>query len=316
MKNFFLIIPLLSTISFGQSWMLLTDNDGITYNGTELLTNQIDRDFEITSVYQSDFSVNTDGFTSEAVTATGNVDAIGTLDNNLSIVGDGNATLHFVYKSLTISNIWYYSTFRYYLPSANTIVNYAISLTNMGELNGYLTGATNTWLTSTLRTKPDAAVQIRYFPGAYANVSHTDADDILYLREIGLSNSPQYGQAGNHSLDSSSVYKQAGTYSGKIIASGAGNGTTNTVSLASTLFTAVTSGLNYRFQIYAYTSTANTTLTFKLGDIELTSLVSTIGMSVVNFDFKATASTTGNILLYLDKAATVYIDQVSLRSGQ
>jgi len=315
MKKIILFFLVFISASFGQNFLLLF-NDGITYNGTELLTNQIDRDFEITSVYQSDFSVNTDGFSSEAVTATGNIDGVATLDNNLRIVGDGNATAHFVYKSLTISNIWYYSTVRYYFPSTNTVLNYIYSWTNGGDLNEFLTGPTDSWLTSTLRVKPIAGVQMRLSPSAYANYLYTDADDILYIREIGLSNSPQFEQAGNHSLDSSSIYKQAGNYSGAIIASGAGNGTTNTISLASTLFTAVTNGLNYRFQLYAYTTTANTTLTFKLGDIALTSIVSTVGMNIINLDFKATASTTGNILLYLDKAATVYIDQASLRSGQ
>jgi len=316
MKYIIIILFFSVNILAQNDLLILMNTEGINYNGTELLTNQIDRDFEITSVYQSDFSVNTDGFLSEAVTATGNIDAIGTLDNSLRIVGDGNATPHFVYKSLIISNIWYYSTLRYYFPSTNTELNYVHSGTNAGELNEFLTGATNTWLTSTIRVRPTAGVQMRLYPCVYANSSYTDADDILYLREIGLSNSPQYNQVGNHSLDSSSTYKQAGSYSGKIVSTGVGDGSSNTISLASTQFTAVTGGLNYRLKLYAYTTTATTTLNFKLGDIEMSALVDETGMAEIDFDFTATASTTGDIILYLDKAATVYIDEVSLRSGQ
>lgn len=278
-----------------DSKLLLLFDSGIIYNGSELITNTINRDMELGAELFDD--VTFDNATEWS---------LGTA--NWAIAG-GIAT----YDGLANSNLMNNNTFSVSLGE-RLLVSFAVGgssgFVRICNQAGAAIGWDGTHNVGTIQNKfltTAAATQIGN-RGLTAAGGYTF--DNFSVRRIWY-----YANNGNHSMDTSSVQKYAGSYSGAIIASAAGDGTTNTISLASTLFTAVTSGLNYRFQLYAYTSTANTTLTFKLGDIVLTSLVSTVGMNVINFDFKATASTTGNILLYLDKAATVYIDEVSLKSG-
>lgn len=319
-----LILSLFITLNlFAQSsnLLLLMDAERVyIYNGTELITNAIDRALEpITSVYASDFSAGVNGWSIDGgVTIDGNIDAIGGEDNTLRMTSDGATTPHVSRRlSTTTAGVMYKMTFKYYILSTNVKAVKMTMRDGSGQVIGIMNSTKDSWV-STGGKYLCAQTNIRsYALDNSENLTFAgNAGDLWYVKDVKLSAIPYYVNNGNHSIDSSSVYKQAGTYSGIITASAAGNGTTNTISLASTRFTAVTSGLNYRFQVYAYTSTANTTLTFKLGDIVKTAIVPTTGMSVLNFDFKATASSTGNILLYLDKAATVYIDNISLKSGQ
>ena len=315
-----LILSLLISFNLlGQGIFTLVGGD-IVYNGTELISNTINRDFEVGSelIVNGTFGANVDGWSGSGSTKkwyNTDWDAIGrvnlALDSATSTISRFQGNLA---SALTVGQN-YKLTFRYYLPSANTGTGVLPRL--LGGANVDLTNRTteDAWtLIQEFKTSAQAHTAIIFYISTLAAPGCVSGDQ-LYIDDISLKNVSNFATNGNHSFDSSSTYKQAGTYSGVITASAAGNGTTNTISLASTLFTAVTNGLNYRFQVYAYTSTANTTLTFKLGDIVKTAIVSTVGMNVINFDFKATASTTGNILLYLDKAATVYIDDVSLKSG-
>ena len=57
-------------------------------------------------------------------------------------------------------------------------------------------------------------------------------------------------------------------------------------------------------------------MTFKLGDIVINKTVPTVGFHKIVYDFKATGSTTGSIYLYLNKAATVYVDDISFKKGE
>lgn len=317
-----LILSLLLSFNLFAQYPLLTLFDGervYVYNGDELILNAIDRTLEPTSLYASNFGTNADGWTIDNGLSAldGNIDAIGGQDNTLRATSDNSAGAHnFRRLSTTIAGVRYKFTFSYYIPSANTTTK-RLALFDGSSAAITAIGTTNdAWASlSGIRTMTNTNFRV-YGYSATNQISFAGtAGDLLYIKDLQASVFPFWLLGGNHTYDSSSTYKQANSYSGTITASAAGDASTNFISLASARFTAVTAGTQYRFQLYAYTSTANTTLTFKLGDIVKTAIVSTVGMSVINFDFKATASTTGNILLYLDKAATVYIDEVSLKSG-
>ena len=318
---FFFLVNCLSAQSFYQK-LLDVYSDEIIYNGNELLSNSIDRDLELSAaIYTSDFSAGTNSWTGLRGTATGNIDGIAGQNDCIRHVVDNTSNNHPLIGSFitTVIGTEYRVTFDYYIPNTNSHVN-GIRLFS-GDGNTFsetsTTNTLNAWTTYWVNVKATATTGIRLYPYNGINVSFQDpgGDDPFYAKNIKVIKVSNYIGAGNHSVDTSYI-KQAGTYGLKITSSGTGNGSTNTISLASSLFTAVTSGVNYRFQVYAYTSTANTTLTFKLGDILLTKNVPTSGMNVLNFDFKATASTTGNIYLYTNQAATVYLDEASFKSGQ
>ena len=307
MKIIFLSL-FISLQIFAQTLLLF---DGISYNGTELITNTMDKDFEPVSVYSSDFSAGVNGWDNLWGTIAGNIDGVWGQDNVARILADGSGAYSYLENAVITANVRYAGSALYYIQAAGGTDYVTLIIGASKVLDNDNPPTKGTWTELRGNQVCDVATQTRM------NFGTPNSGDSVYFRELKLSKITNLIPTGNHSTaDSSSDYKQGGSYSVKLIASGAGNGTTNTFSLASTKFTAVTNGSNYRFQVYAYTSTANTTLTFKLGDIVKTAIVSTIGMSVINFDFKATASSTGNLLLYLDKAATVYIDNLSLRSGQ
>lgn len=318
-----LILFLLLPFSLSAQSLLHIFFDDIVYNGTELITNAIDRDFELASaIYTSNYSTNTNGWTALRGTATGNIDGIGGADDNLRYVVDNTSNDHPLLGIFitTVVGSEYRVSYNYYIPSTNSKVNGIRLLSGDGS---YFTESTisntiNSWTSYWINVKAIATNGYRIYAYNNANLGFQDVggDDPFYVRNVQVIKVSNYQSVGNHSADTTALIKHAGTYGIKLVASGAGNGTTNTISLASTLFTSVTNGTNYRFQVYAYTSTANTTLTFKLGDILLTKDVPTSGMNVLNFDFKATGSTTGNIYLYLNKAATVYVDDISFKKGE
>jgi len=318
-----LFLTILTQLALPQnSKLLLLMDEGFAgiYDGTELITNTIDKGMEVSSLYQSDFSAGVDGWGSASGTVTGNIDGIGGRDNVIRFVYNTASAYHQMIRNISTTNglIYGYSAYAYISGTNNIGLKTILSIGNNALLSNE-TALLDTWTFIKVKGTPTVnSANIRAFFYTTTNGMTQDlgGDDTYYFSQFGLSQLPTYIGNGNHSADSSSTNKTAGAYSLVITSTAAGNGTTNTISLASTRFTAVTSGKNYRFQIYAYTSTANTTLTFKLGDIVLTNIVPTTGMSVLNFDFKATASTTGNILLYLDKAATVYIDEASLKAGR
>lgn len=302
MRKILLFIVLLTSLTSGQEELLLFD-DGVSYNGTELITNAIDRGMEVGSQIIPDASstFGTDGTAWWSVFQSTKTYNAGTQDMTVTYTtGTGVYGL-----SKSIGQTSFIISFNA-KSSTSTRTFFPIGYGGV----------------PTVYSNPTLSASYQDYRAKYTTIAVTTiysngvgAGETFDIDNIFISPVSNYKDNGNHKTDTSGVYKQGGSYSVKLTATAAGNGTTNTISLASTLFTAVTNGLNYRFQVYAYTSTANTTLTFKLGDIVKTAVVSTVGMSVINFDFKATASTTGNILLYLDKAATVYLDNISLRSG-
>lgn len=314
-----MIFLLLTVASFGQSRLILFDS-GTTYNGTELITNAIDRTMELGDELLSNSfewtgatgTTPPTGWTQRSSPNTGTfaiVDEGGDYTTALLLTADVGMSNPAIYRSFTTIAGQRYLISYAYKKGTGTSVRVGVGTVGLGFTLYDVTSTNATWTPVTGRFTASGTTTYNTL------LSSESATLGNYIDNVSVKSVSNYLSNGNHTVDTSTVYKQAGSYSGKIVATAAGNGTTNTISLASTLFTAVTNGTNYRFQVYAYTSTANTVLTFKLGDITKTATVSTVGMSVINFDFQATASTTGNILLYLDKAATVYIDNISLKSG-
>ena len=296
-----IIALFLSVQLFSQEYLFFFD-EGITYNGTELITNSIDRTMELGSELAGSVTIANEGsFPFETLTSSGN-----SITSAINTTGQGRCYGNGITGNMTVGDKYKFTCTLTLNSGEQPIVKIRNQAFADITANSTLVNGANSH-TMTIISANSTGSFFFFYNGAASNWS---------LANMKLKKMPYWTTTGNHTFDTSLVYKQSGTYSGKIIASGAGNGTTNTISLASTLFTSATSGTNYRFQVYAYTSTVNTTLTFKLGDILLTKDVPTSGMNVLNFDFKATASTTGNIYLYTNQAATVYLDEASFKSGQ
>jgi hypothetical protein len=328
MKKIFLIILFFSFNLFAQRGrlnLIFDDDRVIVYNGTELITNEIDRTLE-----PSAEKIANGLFGSNVTSWTGNSCTLKWYNTDWNAVGRTMVMLDSLTSTTSTSfiansNSPAYSqvklSYRYYILATNTTAKgikprlYFSAGANTFGVERKVLGAW-TYVQENIIAANSATWTMFFYPTNGSGTLTGTSGDKLYIDDVSVKQISNYISNGNHTIDTTSAYKQAGSYGCSIVASAAGNGTTNTISLASTLFTAVTNGSAYRLQLYAYTSTANTTLTFKLGDIVKTAIVSTVGMTEIDFDFKATASTTGNILLYLDKAATVYIDELSLKSGQ
>lgn len=307
-----IIVFLISIISLSaQPFEILFGNGAITYDGSELLTNEIDRTLEPTSAYTSDFTVNQDGWSNIWGTVSGNNDGIYGEDDVAKTTANGSGAYSYKSTAPIVVGDRFTVTISYYVSSGTSCSRFVCIL---GTTSPYAINALpptyDSWTIARGSGIPKNATQVRAF---FQNSAEGDS---LYFKDVLVSKVSNFLPNGNHSVDTTSTQKQADSYSLDITASAAGDGTTNTVSLDSDEFTAVTDGANYRFQVYAYTETASTTLTFELGDISQSLDVSTSGFTELNFDFEATASTTGDIKLYLNKAATVYIDAVSLKSGR
>lgn len=288
-KTLFLII-LFTSMTFGQSswwWAWGGDDFQGIYDGDERILNAIDRGMEVGDELaappynaNANWVDNGDGsYTAQA----------GTGDLRPSTTRSVTGTAQYK-QSITVAGRTQGAVYVLYNGSINPLI-----ISSDGDHQNFVVYSTNT-------TMSYIASPTGNFNGTISNIS---------FREH-----PALKNNGNHTADSSTAQKNAGTYSTAITATGAGSSTTNFISLPSARFTAVESGKQYRFSIYAYTTTASTTLTFNLGDITLSETVSTTGFTKLDFDFKATASTTGNIKLYLDKAATVYVDDASLKQGR
>lgn len=278
---------------------------------TELITASINRTLEPVSVYNSDFTAGVDGWTNIWGTITGNVDGIYGVNDVARTVANGSGAYSNKDLAGVLANTRYTITTDYFAPNAASLTAFNMSIG--GDVSAsYFPLVKGSWQLNkkiTFGNSPTGAKIRTLFSGS-AN------GDSLYIKNMKVSQVSEFTTTGNHSFDTTSTYKVTGSYSGKIVSTAAGNGSTNTISFASTKFTATTNGKYYRFSCYAYTTTASTTMTFKLGDIVINKTVPTAGFHKIVYDFKATGSTTGNIYLYLNKAATVYIDEVSLKSGQ
>lgn len=324
MKKLFLFLLLLTPLGFAQSGkitIVVLGSKGFQgiYDGTERITNEIDRTQEPVLFYSSDFSAGVNSWDATGGSVAGNIDGIGGKDNVLRFTSDDANVMHRARMAYPpqIGNK-YAKIIGLYIPSANTKLDNVILWSSMNWGGGNpVISATDAWTydknTGIVLSSTNTSFYARDGTDlTYAGV----AGDVFYVEGVSIHQLPTFATNGNHSADSNSTYKQAGTYSTAITASGAGSSSTHFISLASARFTAVKSGGFYRFQVHGYTTTADVTLTFNLGDITETVTVPTDAFGELQFDFKATASTTGNIKLYLNKAATVYLDEASLKEGR
>lgn len=309
----------ISTIIFSQSTKYFNyygSGNSLKYDGDELITNEIDRTFEPASVlYLSNFSGGTDGWASiSGCTVTGNIDGIYGYDNVLRMNLTGGQSRTRRVLATTIGLV--------YIASVETFVPTASSVDNI-FYNGY-SGA-GTWIypftpTKNVWEKHSLIVisEDNIDNGFSAYSDNGSSGDSIYVKNYSVGQVASFypkSVIANHQLDTTSSIKNDGSYAEIIMATGAGDNSANYISLDSLRFTEPTAGLNYRFQIYAYTVTNGVTMTFEMGDIMKTKSVSTTSMGAINFDFKATASTYADIKIYLNKSASVYIDSASLKEG-
>lgn len=292
-------------------------------SGSEMIADSININMEVTGadiITNGTFTSNITGWDGNGTTPKWyNTDWNGTgLTAYLPIALDSvrSATTASMYRAASpVNGTMYLLTFNFFVDSANVFTNQIQPYFQLGTQQdlGYSVISEHTWNTFTKRfiatgTNTRFSLTLRKNSGG----GNADVNDQAYFDNISCKPVPYWTTNGNQVVDTSTAFKQTGSYSTSLTASGAGNGSTNAISLASTLFTAVTSGHNYRLKLYAYTTTATTTLTYLLGDKTEGKTVSTVGMTEIDYDFTATASTTGALYLYTDKAATVYIDMVSL----
>lgn len=140
-----------------------------------------------------------------------------------------------------------------------------------------------------------------------------DTDDINFETDAG-----NWTDEGNHVFSRTTSNPLAGTGSGLIAASGAGDRTTNYVELAAARFTTLESGKKYTIELLANSDTATTTLTLALGTAGQTTtsgtLSTTLGVGTkIVFNFTAASSDISvGLRLYANKAANVRIDSVSI----
>lgn len=319
MKILILLILIWSPIFISpQSSPLTLFDEGINYNGTELITDEVNRTFESTQLFingdceTGSFVGNWAGWNTPASVVV-KTDTVYGGSYSAKITTTTDAAVEGTSQSkTTVSGSTYICEGWLNYDSGDQVCAFIYASGGMGYVKGTLTNNTSGWVfSSVMGTTTATTTTMGFGKNGSADVTIFYVDNATAF----LKNS-NYTTNGNHIASQTTYISKSGSYSGKIISSGAGNGSTNTISLASALFTAVTSGTNYRFQIYAYSPTTGTTLTLKLGDIVLTKDVSTSGMTRLDFDFKATASSTGNICLYTNQASTIYLDEASLKSGQ
>lgn len=306
MKIFFLSL-IISFQIFAQGRAFFLFQKGLTYKGTERITEAIDRNMEVGSVqYTSNFSAGIDGWQAIWGTLTGNVDAIYGQNDVLKVVG--NASGAYVYKGVTgvsVGSVYAFTTFTF-VPTSSSTTNVYIMSGPVNTIGGHSTKGSWTLAKGVGQLTVNNQFRI-FYEGAVSG-------DSVYAQNVYVSKVPTYVRHSTHRTDTTSSIQYDGNYSLALIGAGAGNSTTVNITLPSAKFTAVESGKNYRFSIYAYTTTSGTTLTFNLGDITIALPVSTSGFNKLNFDFITTGSTTGDIKFYMNKAATIYIDDISFKS--
>lgn len=125
--------------------------------------------------------------------------------------------------------------------------------------------------------------------------------------------------SGNHSAARSTVDKYEGVASLLISASGAGDFTTNYVSLPITAFESLAVGNKYTWEKFLKSDTASRTLSFRIGTKTVTStIISTTAWTKVVLNFlwetaDATALNAGEVpKMYLSGAGNCYVDGISL----
>lgn len=141
---------------------------------------------------------------------------------------------------------------------------------------------------------------------------------ILNANDRGFEDSvANWAGTGNHAIVRTTGDKRTGTASGRISSSGAGDTTSNYVTLPGNAYTIIADGNKATLEVYARSGTATTTLSLNIADTTLTSgnLSTTPGsFTKVVFNYRLTAARAGAAFRwYLNKAVdSVFVDDVSL----
>lgn len=145
-----------------------------------------------------------------------------------------------------------------------------------------------------------------------------DLNDVNRILTLGRNstfedNITDWLSGGNHIMSIDSAAPLTGSYSGKIIASGVGDDSTNFVSLDSSKFTPLVSGKNYTLQLEVLATLANTDVTIVIGDKSKTfTAISNVAKQTLVYNFAATTSTTGDLQLFLNQADSIWIDEIDI----
>ena len=136
-------------------------------------------------VYTSDFSAGVDGWADLSATVTGNVDAIGGLDDNLSIQPDATTAAHRSDQVLLITGKAQKITCDVYIPSANVLVDtFFIREAVSGLISNSVT-ATDTWTAVELSLDSVVNSTIQLFPSDGGSTTYlSNGTDLVYVRNI------------------------------------------------------------------------------------------------------------------------------------
>ena len=152
----------------------------------------------------------------------------------------------------------------------------------------------------------------------YATYTISDVYDMFVNNNYNFETSTGYwAGVGNHSCTRSTTYKKTGNASLKIIATSAGDATTNYALIAANEYATLISGNQYTIDLSAYGDTSGVTLAIKIGDQVVTGKVvySAVAGTFAHivFKFLATSSTVNQpIQLYLSGAGNCYVDNFSI----
>ena len=178
---------------------LRRDSDGThkSFSGVEIGNNTaLSWVNEDVVTYASDFSAGVDGNAAKSGTLTGNVDGIGSEDDNLSLWADGTSTSHGITlpQGSLVSGNQYTVTFDVYIPSGQTTVDGAGLYFAGTSTVTASTSTTDAWVTisdtfvygtgfetGTMRvTQLDTGTGTPYvFTGA-----NSASDDLIYIRNL------------------------------------------------------------------------------------------------------------------------------------
>lgn len=307
-----------------------SDTASIQNYGTNLITDAIDYTFEIGSpVYISDFSAGTNSWGGTRGTVTGNVDAISdgsiSKDDVLRFWPDNVLNIHFLTRSFITINKGYALSWNYYIPTANTNVK-GTEWTSLGAsldisaYNSFVKTTTGAWtlakwncyFTITTPRQTLRNVSTTNFAGA-----NSSTDDLFYMRDFSASEIFKWNKQANntnHYLDTTTTYSSSGSYSMKIISTGAGSESTHYVSLPIAHFTTLVNGSVYRVSFKVRSPNAGTTITVDIGDKTSTAYsIPTDSFGLFTYEFTATASSVSQLVkLYLNQTANVYIDDFKI----
>jgi len=129
---------------------------------------------------------------------------------------------------------------------------------------------------------------------------------------------------GTHSIDTTSTDKRTGTYSGKLISTGAGDSTTNFVNLPSANFDTLKTDVNgvyekYTLEFWVKSKGASglPRISVRIGNqLKQSDTISNIAFEKFVFNFQSNALVSNqDIKMWVNQADTVYVDDVSLTKG-